>query len=385
VRIAGVDPGGRSWIRAATDQSNSLVFLENRYVLKVFRRVEPGPNPELEIGSLLTEAGFARVPALGAALLYERPGHEAGTLALIQAAAANQGSGWSFTLDELQRYYEHVAARISGEGTVAPMETDEPPPFFAALENWYLTAASTLGRRTADLHLALARGSGPAFAPEPLDQRALDDLASGAIAHANIVFDLLASQRDTLPDSCRRDVETVLASRASLVDGLAAMRAVRSGGLRTRVHGDYHLGQVLRAEEDFVILDFEGEPGRSLAERRAKTSPLKDVAGMIRSFNYAAHAALIALEPTSPIGSDVLMPWAASWQHWVCRAFLDTYRETMADSAVLPSRDGGFDLLLNGFILDKALYELAYELNNRPGWARIPLHALVTLALRLHG
>jgi maltose alpha-D-glucosyltransferase/alpha-amylase len=179
-----------------------------------------------------------------------------------------------------------------------------------------------------------------------------------------------------------RHADVVLGRRAAFVDAIAAIGRLRAGGKRIRVHGDYHLGQVLRTDEDFVILDFEGEPGRTLSERRAKTSPLKDVAGMLRSFQYAAEAALIAFEPTSPVTGDQLAPWAASWERWVSRAFLSAYRDTMADSRTLPS-GSDFDQLLHGFMIDKALYELAYELNNRPDWARIPLHALVTLALRL--
>jgi maltose alpha-D-glucosyltransferase/alpha-amylase len=384
LRAAGIGDVQYVWSRSAIDQSNSVVFLDGRYVLKLFRRIEPGPNPEFEIGGFLTAQGFTQVPALAAALLYERPNLEPGTLAVVQSAVVNQGTGWSFTVDELQRYYERVAARISRERAIDPAADtgDEPPPFFAALESWYLSAASTLGHQTADLHLALAGGSDPAFAPDPLDERALRELAGLTTAHANQVFTVLADRRDRLPEACIRDADVVLGARAAFVDAIAGIGRLRGGGTRIRVHGDYHLGQVLRTEEDFVILDFEGEPGRTLSERRAKASPLKDVAGMLRSFQYAAEAALIAFEPTSPVSSDQLAPWAASWERWVSRAFLSAYRDTMADSRILPSGTD-FEQLLHGFMIDKALYELAYELNNRPDWARIPLHALVTLALRL--
>jgi maltose alpha-D-glucosyltransferase/alpha-amylase len=386
LRAAGIDDVQYVWSRSAIDQSNSVVFLDGRYVLKLFRRIEPGPNPEFEIGGFLTAQGFTNVPALAAALLYERPNLEPGTLAVVQSAVVNQGSGWSFTVDELQRYYERVAARISREHAIDPAADagDEPPPFFAALESWYLTAASTLGRRTADLHLALASGSDPAFAPDPIDEQALRELAGSTTAHATHAFSLLADRRDRLPGASMRDADVVLGARAAFVEAIAAIGRLRGGGQRIRVHGDYHLGQVLRTDEDFVILDFEGEPGRTLSERRAKTSPLKDVAGMLRSFQYAAEAALIAFQPTSPVTGDQLAPWAASWELWVSRAFLSAYRDTMADSTILPP-GSDFDQLLHGFIIDKALYELAYELNNRPDWARIPLHALVTLALRLQG
>jgi maltose alpha-D-glucosyltransferase/alpha-amylase len=291
---------------------------------------------------------------------------------------------WSFTLDELQRYYERVVARIGTEGMPVDSthETDEPPPFFAALEGWYLTAAATLGRRTGELHLALARGTSPAFAPEPFDEESLRDFAALAVTHANDVLDRLAHLRHTLQDPGRGRAELVLDARADLIEQLKSAGSLSDGGLRTRVHGDYHLGQVLRTEEDFVVLDFEGEPGRTLAERRGKTSPLKDVAGMLRSFHYASQAALIAFSRSSPATADQLRPWAETWQYWAARSFLDSYRETMADSGILPA-GAAFDRLLGAFVLDKALYELGYELNNRPDWARIPLHALSTLALPL--
>jgi maltose alpha-D-glucosyltransferase/alpha-amylase len=392
VRAAGVVlPDERKWARAAADSSNTVVFVSDRYVLKLFRRLDPGPNPEFEIGQALTAAGFTRIPALASALLYERTGTEAATMAVVQAAVANQGSGWTFTIDELRRYYERVTARVNRpdadsipEGADVAVTTDgpEPPPFFAALEGWYLGAAATLGRRTAELHLALADADGERFAPERLDRARLRTMSSNAVAHANGVLTLLAARADSLSDESRARAAAVLQAGGSLLDGLRAIEHLRDAGQRIRVHGDYHLGQVLRTEEDFVILDFEGEPARTLAERRDKYSPLKDVAGMLRSFHYAAYAALFAFAQTSPGAADRLAPWADAWQHWVSRAFVAAYRQTMADSRLLPQGES-FDALLQALTLEKALYELGYELNSRPDWAAIPLTALMTLALPL--
>ncbi|MGE0450601.1 MAG: maltose alpha-D-glucosyltransferase [Vicinamibacterales bacterium] len=383
-------PGDRKWVRGGLDQSNTVAFVNERYALKLFRRIEPGPNPEFEIGRALTALGFTRIATLAGAIEYERTGLEAGTLAVIQAAITNQGSGWTFTIDELRRYYERVIARISGsdgertEATEAPLVPDdaEPPPFFSALQGWYLSAAATLGRRTAEMHLMLASARGAAFDPEPLDRQALELFVRDAAAHADGVLDRLASRLDSLPEHTRPTAEAVLAARHGLIARLTSMAHIDDGGMRTRVHGDYHLGQVLHVEEDFVILDFEGEPARTLAERRAKYSPLKDVAGMLRSFNYAAHAALFAFSQSAPGAEAQLSAWADAWHRWVSRAFLSEYRATMAGSPVLPSGDA-FDVLLHGLVVDKAIYELGYELNSRPDWARIPLDALATLALPL--
>jgi maltose alpha-D-glucosyltransferase/alpha-amylase len=171
-------PEDRRWTRDAGDQTNSLAFVGDQYVVKLFRRIEPGPNPELEIGRALIEQGFTRTPEITRALEYARPGLELGCLALVQTAVKHQGSGWDYTVDELRRFYERVAGRA---GKIDAKED----------ENWYLTTATTLGRRTGEMHLALARVSGPAFAPEPLDSSALGALIDDMRTHAEASLRLL--------------------------------------------------------------------------------------------------------------------------------------------------------------------------------------------------
>jgi maltose alpha-D-glucosyltransferase/alpha-amylase len=396
-------PDERRWTRPGGDQSNSLAFVGDRYVLKLFRRVEPGPNPEYEISRVLLERGFTRAPTLGGALVYDRPGLEPGTLAVLQTAVQHQGSAWEFTVDELRRYYERVLARITRTGALpqppadalpagedflpseprsftmdilppwahaAGLEPSAPPPFFAALENWYLTSAHTLGKRTAEFHQALASSHDPAFVPRPLTGDGLHTLADGLTAHAQRMLDLLASKIGTLSDAARPQAEEILAARERIMARLDAVRRCERAGQSIRIHGDYHLGQVLRTEEDFVLLDFEGEPARPLEERRARQSPIKDVAGMVRSFSYAAYASLFAFTLHAPDSYASLAPWADTWEHWVADAFLNGYR-----SAPAPFMPEGADLetMLRAFALDKALYELGYELNSRPDWVRIPL------------
>jgi maltose alpha-D-glucosyltransferase/alpha-amylase len=393
VAIAPIELGDeRKWVRGSGDQSNSVAFVNDKYALKMFRRIEPGPNPEFEIGNYLFAHGFTRIPTLAGALLYERPGLEPGTLAVLQAAVKHQGSGWEFTIDELRRYYERVVARVRRSGgsessefpsaLQAPPALDAPPPFFAALENWYLASMATLGRRTADLHLTLGQATEPAFAPEPLAATTLQGTADRMHVHANTVLDLLQSRLADLGDTARPQAETVLASRSILLSQLDALRHLQHGGMQTRVHGDYHLGQVLRTDDDFVLLDFEGEPARTLEERRSKQSPLKDVAGMMRSFSYAAYAALFAFTVHTPDDYRLLEPWADAWQHWSSQAFLTSYKATLGNSSLVPS-PSNFDVLLRALMLEKALYELRYELNNRPEWVRIPLTGIVKLALPL--
>ncbi len=375
-------PAERRWTRGTLEQSNSVAFLGDRYVLKLFRRIEPTPNPEYEVGRLLSARNFTRIPPLAGAL--EHVGGAGGqpeTLAVVQGFVKNQGSGWDFSLGELRRYYERVATRQDGrEGLDRPEALNgrerprAPTPFVASLEHLYLMSTTTLGRRTAELHLALAsEASDAAFAPEPIDREQLGTLADGMRAHAAASLDLLARKRDTLNEPSRAHADVVLAGRAALLARFDEVRSTTDAGWRIRVHGDYHLGQVLHAEGDFVILDFEGEPSRSIAERRAKQSPLKDVAGMIRSFSYAAYAALFAFTVHAADDYATLEPWADTWEHWAADAFLNGYLTALDDAPLLPRGAANRRALLAAFTLDKAMYELAYELNNRPDWVRIPL------------
>jgi trehalose synthase-fused probable maltokinase len=373
-------PQQRKWVRGSGEHSNSLAFVNDQYVLKLYRRIEPGPNPEFEIALMLAGQGFARMPALAGGVRYERPGFPTGILALVQSLVPNQGSGWDVTIDELGRYYERVAVRIGGSANPPPSDSlDAPSPFFAALENVYLSGAATLGRRTAELHLALARATGPAFAPEPFGATELAATSDAMKVQATEILELLASRLGTLPDQVRPKAEAVLASGGLLLDRFDAIRAVDRAGWRSRIHGDYHLGQVLRTEEDFVIIDFEGDPARSIEERRAKQSPLEDVAGMIRSFSYAAHAALAAFTVHAPDDSGVLQAWADTWYRFVAEAFLRGYAATMGDSPLIP-RGPHFDTLLRAYALERGLFELRYELTHRPDWVPIPLMGLLNLS-----
>ena len=356
-----------AWTRPAGDQSNTLAFADGRVVLKLFRRIEPGLNPEYEFGRFLSEHAFSRAPALVGALEYHRAGLEPGTLAVAQAAVVHQGSGWEFSVNELRRFFERVAPR--GAAPAADRAHPAPPP---QLEHWYLLTASTLGRRTAELHLTLAHSKDPAFVPEPFTPGALDDVADRMHAHAHRSLTLLGQRLPTLTDAARAQADVVLASAGAIDAAFDRMRGLRGAGMRIRVHGDYHLGQVLRTEEDFVILDFEGEPIRSIAERRAKQSPMKDVAGMVRSYSYAAYAALFSFTTHTPDLYPTLEGWADLWQSRAADAFLDGYAATMGGAAIVPHADA-WTRMLCAFMLDKALYELEYELNHRPDWVLIPL------------
>ena len=366
---------------ASVEQSNSSALFADRLIMKLFRRQRPGPNPDVEIGRFLTEkARFAQIPPYGGSIEYHSGDQEPATLALLQGLVENQGDGWQWTLEELDRYYEGAAS--APPPSAAPgSSADEIPPEAHEHAGISLEAAAMLGRRTAEMHLALASGREPAFAPVVPDPHALESLRSALTAHGARSFDALKSSLSRLPDDTVESAALVLSRRGALLGKFRALPELRHPGQWIRIHGDYHLGQVLRAKGDFVILDFEGEPARSLEERRAKHPPLKDVAGMLRSFSYAAFAALMRYTARRPADSSQMEPWARLWESSVSAEFLRAYRETAAASPIVPQERDTFDGLLGIYVLDKALYELIYELDNRPAWIRIPLHGILSLPM----
>jgi maltose alpha-D-glucosyltransferase/alpha-amylase len=351
------------------------------YVLKLFRRIEPGPNPDLEMREALAKAGFTRMPRLVGSLAYERSGFEPGTVALLHTGVQHQGTAWEFALNDLGRYFEQVATRLGRPKEDPPLtgsHATSPPPFFVSLENWFLTNMSTLGRRTADLHAALAKGRDPAFAEEPLDRARLDALAADMTRRAEAALDGLHNRMLALSEPDRPRAARLIAAKQQILQVFDGLRSIRHGGSLIRVHGDYHLGRVLRAEEDFVVPDFEGDPARTYAERRTKQSPLADVAGMLRSFGYAAYTGLRISTVHAPDRYDVLEPWAHAWEHWASEAFVASYRATLAETALLPPADV-WPELRRVFVLDQAFSDVTRELDNRPDFVTASLAAILEL------
>jgi maltose alpha-D-glucosyltransferase/alpha-amylase len=368
------------------EQSNTSLIYGDRLILKLFRRLDPGPNPDIEIGVQLSEKmHFARVPALVGALHYQRSGAEPTALAVAHRLVAHQANGWDHAIEELGRFFDR-AASVPGDapppavGPPTAIAALEPPPTTAEAIGAYLETAAKLGQRTAELHLALAADrENPAFAPEAFVTRDLAMIAARVADDSRPTFDALARALDVLPEGTRALANRVLTERTELMGRLLSLTGTGDLGEKTRIHGDYHLGQVLWSESDFFIFDFEGEPDRPLSERRANQSPLKDVAGMIRSFGYAASAGLHAVTLSYPMERERLVAWSAQWQTWSSAAFLRAYLETAATGRFLPRERATIDNLLGMFVLEKALYELRYELNHRPDWVSIPLTGIVDL------
>jgi len=352
--------------------------------------VEPGANPDVEISEYLTERGFTRVPPLMGTITYAGATDMPASVAMLQEFIPNQGNGWSVTIEELGRYFERVAGQqVPAEATAdahawALGRAPEPPRQVSEAISAYLAFAEVLGRRTGELHMTLAAGTDPAFAPEVPDaqqmRQASDAMRQRAEAHLNLLQDFLPR----LDDAGRTDARRLLEERDTLIQQFADLRHAAARPSLIRVHGDYHLGQVLVTEGDVVILDFEGEPARPLDERRAKASALKDVAGMLRSFSYATLTAQSAATQMRPDDAPRLAPWASLWESWVSAAFLRAYLTATRGASFLPPSDAGLEAVLRAYMLEKALYELAYELNNRPAWVHIPLTGLLQLRARLH-
>jgi maltose alpha-D-glucosyltransferase/alpha-amylase len=346
--------------------SNTAVVIGERLFLKGYRRVRRGVNPEFEVGRFLTEvAKFPHCVPVAGAIDYVGADGVSTALAMLQGYVSNQGDGWTYTVEYLGQQFSQI------------MKPAESVP--EDVHGLYLTLVRTLGERTAELHRALGvSGGGPAFDPEPITTQDISAWKARVIADAKAALALLARALDRLDGKPRDDATLLLQSRDRLLALIDGVRFDPTGVHKLRYHGDYHLGQVLRRRNDFLIIDFEGEPARSLEERRAKHSPLRDVAGMLRSFDYARWSALrnVALSAEE---AARCAPFAEAWLAATRAAFLDAYGSAAAGAGLFVSFEAAGSLL-KLFEMEKALYELCYELDNRPTWAEIPLKGLLALA-----
>ncbi|QRO02222.1 phosphotransferase [Archangium violaceum] len=319
--------------RLQVEQSNTSVVVAEKVILKVIRKLEAGINPEYEVGRYLaTKTSFRATPTLLGALQSEGPA--GATLAVVHRYVPNVADGWRYTLDHFRR---------------APRLTQE-----------FLGELRGLGQRLGELHRAFGSSTDdPAFSPEPIQTEDLQRWSASMVGELGV----------TLNEALRQfpDLE---GKREGLIEHAKRLAHVSPSGQKIRIHGDLHLGQVLRAEGDWLIFDFEGEPGRSFTQRREKYSPLRDVAGMLRSFDYAE--ATLQLEGQA--AGERVGP--------ARQAFLDGYRTVTRGAAFLPQDDATFNTMLDAFELEKMLYEVRYELQNRPDWVRIPVQALSKMEVR---
>ncbi|MFC1870334.1 maltose alpha-D-glucosyltransferase [Chloroflexota bacterium] len=379
------DPLEPTLIKA--EQTNTSVVYGERLILKLFRQLGDGINPELEIGRFLTEkVKFAYIPPLAGALEYYRTRGKPMSLAVLQGFVPNEGDAWRHTLDSLESYFQYVLAHPVVQlppipPTYPSLEPEEPSPLASETIGHYLISAQLLGKRTAELHLALASvPDDPDFSPEPFTFMYQTSLYQSMRGFTVRMLQLLQEKQGDLSEELRETAQQVLDLEKVIIERYQLIRKQKISAMRIRCHGDYHLGQVLYTGKDFVIVDFEGEPARPLSERRLKRSPLLDVAGMIRSFHYAAHNALLRQIPLMPHPEDdlpVLQHWAQYWYSWVSVVYLSSYLGVVRPAHLLPDDPEQLKVLLDAHILEKAVYEIGYELNNRPDWVGVPLQGVL--------
>jgi maltose alpha-D-glucosyltransferase / alpha-amylase len=372
--IAGRDYAKLSVDRPRGSSSNTVVSIGERLMLKGYRRLRAGMNPELEMGLYLTEVvNFPNCARLAGVVENVGNDGQVRLLGMLQAFIANQGDGWTYALEYVKRHLEQYRTTPASDGL--PANAHEA----------FLEMMRVLATRTAELHRALATPSrDPAFAPQPLGRADILAYRQRALDEAKNALDLLAAHADAIVGADRDRAAQVLEHRAAILARIESIGAESETGLKIRIHGDYHLGQVLVTKNDFVIIDFEGEPGHSLEARRAKHSPLRDVAGMLRSFGYAQQSALRAVAHNEAEAAR-LAPLARNWEMETRSAFLAAYDRTIGGAADQGSAAAGTlysalkpgEGLLGLFELEKVMYELRYEIGNRPTWAGIPLQGIL--------
>ncbi|MBA3387285.1 MAG: maltose alpha-D-glucosyltransferase [Chthoniobacterales bacterium] len=356
------------------EQSNSSMIFDNKFFLKLYRKLEDGVNPDVEVTRFLSEkAGFAHVPAFAGSIEYRTGKSEAAVICAMQSAISSEGDAWTMTLDSVSRFYERVLARK------ADLQSDVVATGSIVNEligGVYPERAKLLGRRTAELHLALAsEPDDKGFAPEVFNAMGQRSVFQNMRALLRRSWELLGKKLPHLPANFRDEAAEVHAAERQILAQQQRILERIVGAAKIRIHGDYHLGQVLYTGKDFVLLDFEGEPARPLSERKLKRSALRDVAGMMRSFQYAAYSAL--WQPSMRVeDTPFLERWADIWYRQMSSTFLQSYLKTSAAASFIPKEEDDLQVMLEAYLLDKAVYEVGYELNNRPDWVVIPIRGI---------
>ena len=357
--------------RLKVEQSNSSIQIGDQLIAKLYRRITRGLHPEIEMARYLTQVGFTNTPPLYGTIEHVDAQGVPTALVVVLGFVRNQGDGWTYMSD-------YVVRRLD-EHQVATTPT-EPPADSNLPHSYQRELAVMLGHRTAELHRALAAPTEDGdFRPEPITAKDIAAWRAAARRQAEGAFATLKERVPTLPEAEREAARTLLARRQECLACIDALARDPVTAMKTRIHGDYHLGQVLVAQNDWYIIDFEGEPAKTLAQRRAKHSPLRDIAGMLRSFDYAAWAGVRHVAATTGTAPEATVQQAAAWRDETFEAFMTGYRQLNAEIPSYPADEREAARLLQLFTLEKACYELAYEAANRPDWITIPIKGISTI------
>ncbi len=372
-----------------TEQSNSSTIFADRLIMKLYRAIEGGQNPDLEVTRYLVDHGFAQVPPVLGSISLDHGARSSGTVAMIQAFVPNQGDLWKATREAVEAFLQDAVAepdppRLENEraASLLALSRSAPPDVGYRLIGAYLETARVLGRRIGEMHqiLGSADASDPDFTPEPMAPFHVRALYQSIRSGVRDSLTLLRSRQDMLSEADQAASARLLDASGEIDARARRLLEQRIGGQRIRIHGDLHLGQVLDTGGDVMIIDFEGEPARPLGERRLKRTALTDLAGMIRSFHYAAHWSRMERPSLEEDGAaERVQVWARFWYQWVAAACIRGYREITEGAAFLPADDEAWSILLDALMLSKVAYELRYEIGSRPDWVGIPLSGLEEL------
>ncbi|HPH47408.1 MAG TPA: putative maltokinase, partial [Chryseolinea sp.] len=363
------------------DQSNTAIIYNDKYFFKFYRKIEKEINPDLEIVRFLSEnTTFQNSPKYAGSVEYLDNEGNTIVFGLMQEKVENQGEAWGMAVDSIGRFYERVitkakTVKLPKMLNAAAIKFEEAPDVIQEfIGRGFYERVVRLGQRTAEMHMALASdASNPAFTPEKYTANYQRSMYSSLRKLLRDRFAMLESHLSKLDGPTKELAKKVLDMEDAILESFTEVYQIKVNALKTRVHGDYHLGQVLFTGKDFVIIDFEGEPGFSFSERRLKKNPLKDVAGMMRSFHYAAFGKILLNENYRDRDLEFLESWAEQWQHYVGRFYLGAYMERIGMGTTLSHEN---DVLIRTFLIEKAVYELGYELNGRPDWVSIPLRGI---------
>lgn len=369
------------------DSSNTAILYNDQYFFKFYRKIEKEINPDLEIVRFLSEnTNFRNAPKYAGSIEYRDNENQTIVFGLLQEKVENQGDSWAMTIDSVGRFYERVMVKAKKEKlpkliNKAAIKFEEAPEIIQEfIGRGFYERVVRMGQRTAEMHLALASDtSNPAFTPEYFTPNYQRSLYSTLRKLTRDRFKMLEQSLPKLTQETQELAKKVLAIEDKVLECFSEVHVNRINAIKTRIHGDYHLGQVLFTGKDFIIIDFEGEPGFSFSERRLKKNPLKDVAGMMRSFHYAAFGKIMLNENYREKDLEFLEQWAEQWQHYVSRFYLGAYMEKMGMGKTLSEED---EILIRTYLIEKAIYEMGYELNGRPDWVSIPLRGVYYLMNR---
>jgi len=371
------------------EQSNTSILYEETFFSKLYRRLEGGINPDAEVSRYLTEnTSFSNFPSYAGALEWQRQDSDSLTIGLLLEYVPNESDAWTYTLDSVGRYLTEAATKKKKLRELPKLprsilEIDPkniPQVLLDLISPIYIDMVSLLAQRTAELHTALASLSNNSdVTPEPFSVLYQKSIYQSMRALTLKTFSELESNLSSLGEEVSAEAQVVLNAKQDILKRFRNLTSRKISAMKIRIHGDYHLGQVLYTGKDFVIIDFEGEPARPLSERRLKRSALRDVAGMIRSFHYAAHGATILRPVMQTADPEGIRKLTDLWYYCVTGVFLSSYLKRAGDAEFLPRNKQDFEMLLGAFLLEKAIYEVGYELNNRPDWLMIPIRGVQQL------